>query len=56
MSNNFGKITTVEYTRHSSTRDYGILCVKSDLQNDFPIHQHDFYEFEIVVSPIVVSY
>ena len=50
MSNNFGKIATVEYSRHSSSRDYGLLCVKSDLKKEFPVHQHDFYEFEIVID------
>lgn len=56
MSKNFRKITTIEYSRHGRSRDYGLLCVKSDLAQEFPIHQHDFYEIEVIVRGEVKNY
>lgn len=44
------KNSIVKYAFHVNASNYGILLAKSTLDRDFPLHHHDFYEFEIVVS------
>ncbi len=50
MSQNIETIRTVQYARHCLSSHYGIMLNKNGLIHPFPIHQHDFYEFEIVMD------
>lgn len=49
MANKSTDIRTIKYAFHCNAGDYGILLAKSALTRSFPLHTHDFYEFEIVV-------
>ena len=40
----------IGFARHSNAGNYGILLAKSNLKNGFPLHQHDFFEIEILVE------
>ena len=55
MSQKIEKIHTVQYARHRLASHYGILLNKNRLSCAYPIHQHDFYEFEIVIDGAVYN-
>lgn len=40
----------IGFARHSQAGHYGILLAKSSLTDGFPLHQHDFFEFEILTE------
>ena len=50
MREKCSSIRTIKYAFHCNAGEYGILLAKSAMTRDFPMHTHDFFEFEIVVS------
>ena len=49
MTKKQSAVRTIKYAFHCNAGDYGILLAKSAMTRNFPLHTHDFYEFEIVV-------
>ena len=50
MSTEVSAPRIIGFARHSNAGHYGILLAKSNLKNGFPLHQHDFFEIEILVE------